>query len=547
MMSQKWCEQVLVMGMGMLFFGQLVQASDFGVEVQQLLEAQSYKLFGFESPTEAPATDADVVSREHASADERQILAEGLEAEFVARNTAMHGDQITFWPNDRDYTHLIVCIEQTRNGTTPGGAEGFNASVQRVNVTTGAVETILHGMSRCDGIRTTAWGTILANEETNDGRTYEIIDPLHTTDHWVADRTTGDIRDGVDSPTPSHSVIQRISLPTMAWEGMTVRSSGVVIAGDELRPGTGTLNTNGGSIFKFVPEFPYDAADGPIERLSDSPLRSGATYAMQISCRERSSSSFPQYGQGCEVGEGAWVAVDPMNARSDAAQNAATGYYRPEDLHTDPTFDGPGIRFCWTNTGRSRASHFGEVVCAIDANPTGTGEQVDSRTGLTYLADATQDQGFAVIVVNRLIEGDKRFNSVDNIAFQPNTGNLYVVEDAHFGEVYACLPDGSDRDIKTDGCVSMLSVADPIAEPTGFVFDGTGRVAFYFVQHGSQVDSLLDFDSNPVDGRTDDLMRISGFNVNDDNNGDDDGHEGDNDQDGGDRHERHSRPAHRKP
>lgn len=61
------------------------------------------------------------------------------------------------------------------------------------------------------------------------------------------------------------------------------------------------------------------------------------------------------------------------------------------------------------------------------------------------------------------------FNSFDNLAFQPRTGNLYVIEDHDKGDVYACLPDGEDRDIKTDGCIHVLSVKDSSAEPTGFM------------------------------------------------------------------------------
>ncbi|MGH8613511.1 MAG: hypothetical protein ACREYF_16215, partial [Gammaproteobacteria bacterium] len=49
------------------------------------------------------------------------------------------------------------------------------------------------------------------------------------------------------------------------------------------------------------------------------------------------------------------------------------------------------------------------------------------------------------------------------------------------------------------------------AEPTGFIFDGTGKVAFYNMQHGQQPAALLDFTSNPVDGTTDDLIKITGW------------------------------------
>ena len=70
----------------------------------------------------------------------------------------------------------------------------------------------------------------------------------------------------------------------------------------------------------------------------------------------------------------------------------------------------------------------------------------------------------------------------DNFAFQPKTGNHYVIEDNPNGDIFACLPDGADRDIKTDGCVKILSVKDTSAEPTGFKFTADG-------QNGLPVDS----------------------------------------------------------
>ena len=105
------------------------------------------------------------------------------------------------------------------------------------------------------------------------------------------------------------------------------------------------------------------------------------------------------------------------------------------------------------------------------------------------------------------------FNSFDNLAFQNRTGSLYVIEDHKYGDVIGCLSDGEDRNIKTDGCVRMASVVDPRAEPTGFTFDATGETAYMVVQHGEQPDELLDFASNPVNGRTDDLIKVTGFKV----------------------------------
>jgi secreted PhoX family phosphatase len=112
------------------------------------------------------------------------------------------------------------------------------------------------------------------------------------------------------------------------------------------------------------------------------------------------------------------------------------------------------------------------------------------------------------VVVNRFVEGDTDFNSFDNLDFQPHTGNMYVIEDHNNGDIFACLPDGADRDIKTDGCVKILSVKDSSAEPTGFLFDASGTTAYVSIQHSN--DSLMP----TVDGYgTDDIIRITGFKV----------------------------------
>jgi secreted PhoX family phosphatase len=109
---------------------------------------------------------------------------------------------------------------------------------------------------------------------------------------------------------------------------------------------------------------------------------------------------------------------------------------------------------------------------------------------------------------NRFVEGDLDFNAFDNLAFQPTTGNLYVIEDHNNGDVFACLRDGADRDIKSDGCVKMLSVKDTSAEPTGFIFSPDGRTAFVSIQHSNDTNMPL------VDGyATDDLLIITGFKV----------------------------------
>lgn len=77
----------------------------------------------------------------------------------------------------------------------------------------------------------------------------------------------------------------------------------------------------------------------------------------------------------------------------------------------------------------------------------------------------------------------------DNLAFQPVTGNLYIVEDQPNGNIIACLPDGTDKNQQTDGCVKVLSLKDSSAEPTGLVFSADGKTAYLSIQHSN--DQLL--------------------------------------------------------
>ena len=86
----------------------------------------------------------------------------------------------------------------------------------------------------------------------------------------------------------------------------------------------------------------------------------------------------------------------------------------------------------------------------------------------------------------------------DNVAFQPHTGNLVVLEDGSVNSVtslsplqselrgndlWICLPDGEDDDALTDGCVRFASMRDTSAEPTGFIFTGSGEEAYVNIQH----------------------------------------------------------------
>lgn len=124
----------------------------------------------------------------------------------------------------------------------------------------------------------------------------------------------------------------------------------------------------------------------------------------------------------------------------------------------------------------------------------------------THLPGEPDARGYAVATANRFVEGDADFNSVDNLAFQPGSGIMVVIEDHENGDIFACLPDGEDRDVKTDGCVKILSVRDSSAEPTGFMFSADGLTAYVSIQHSNDGNM-----SKVDDYATDDVLKITGF------------------------------------
>jgi len=335
---------LLTMAISLTMSGAAVAAGDFGLEAQNLLRAQSFKFFGVVKPLVASET-VSVPRAVGQTAKSLVKVATGLTAEIVTRKAANNSDMMAFWPSDTNPTHIVTCIEAGNSvvGTFPSGQQKLIPSVQTVNLKTGDVKTILRGMIGCDGIRRTPWNTIVATEEVDDGGLYEILNPLATVDQTLVARGASATLDMSGNPV-SGQVEFRGALGKLAWEGLDLTKDGVVYYGDEERPGTSGANSDGGSMFKFVPSTVWDATT-PVTSLSQSPLVDGAIYAFQASCQGRTSSSFPQFGQGCEIGEGAWVKVDSANLRQSANNNSATGYYRPEDGHFDPMYVGAGIKF----------------------------------------------------------------------------------------------------------------------------------------------------------------------------------------------------------
>src|SRR5262249_47014125 len=193
--------------------------------------------------------------------------------------------------------------------------------------------TIVAGLTSCDPVRRTAWGTIIVAEEAGaTGGFYELIDPVHiNTTITVTDRDLGTNSD------PMH-LVKRQAVGSVSFESFAIRDDGTTIFGDELAPSGGN---SGGGIYKFVPALPFQG-NGPISVPAQSPFASGTVYGLRVA-----ASGSSNWGQGAEIGKGSWTLVNTAAASvTDAAGNIIlrnaqalqrfTGYYRPQDLDIDP-------------------------------------------------------------------------------------------------------------------------------------------------------------------------------------------------------------------
>src|SRR4051794_32264429 len=154
---------------------------DVGAQNQQQLAAHAEQYFGVNNPLEASST-ADL-NQAQAVANPAGLvtLANGLKAKVVTSgNAAPYLDQMVLWPQSSP-TYLISVNEE--GPAQPG--------LQKINLATGLVTTIVSGINSGDPVRVTPWGTILFGEEGGDtGAMYEIIDPLSVVGATI-NRTTG--------------------------------------------------------------------------------------------------------------------------------------------------------------------------------------------------------------------------------------------------------------------------------------------------------------------------------------------------------------------
>lgn len=471
-------------------------AADFGQKVEALLKAQSLSLFGVISPLSDSSTAQITGTAAQADPTKLVTLAAGLTARVVSEADGLGGnmDQMILWPDAVNPTHLIACNEE---GTAAPG-------VQRIRLSDGAVETILTGLNRCDPLRKTPWGTIIAAEENGlASRFVEIINPLNTTGVTIS----GTVLTGTDAG----NIAVRTALGAFSFEGIAILPSGVTYYSDENRPGTAGLGGPGGSQMKFIPSAQWTPGNPAITSLAQSPYTAGRIFGLRIG----KNSNNTDVGQGNEFGRGVWVELvegqvigTTTIARSDLRGAASalklTAYYRPEDIDIDlKALDAGNVRFCGTNTGQDLPvasggdNHWGEVYCITDGT---TAQAGDTTTTTQIIGGVTYTQLTASTPEYQpLIFGNFDFAMMDNVAYQPGRGNWVIHEDGEGpvatpkrgNDLWDCLDDGADKDILSDGCVKIATINDQSgslaggggAEWTGGIFDATGKRFFVSVQH----------------------------------------------------------------
>jgi hypothetical protein len=448
---------------------------DFGQKVEALARFQSLELFGTFGTLDASSTTS--LSATAADADPAGLLtvAPGLRVRVVsaAANLAPNIDQMFLWPNAKHPTHIIACNEQ-------GSSQ---VAVQRIELKTGKAENIISsGLTSCDPARITPWGTVVVGEENGvNGRVFEILDPLHTSNVTVPASGFGATSD------PAH-VVGRPALGQFAFEGIGILPNGLVYLTDENRPGTGGIGNPGGAVVKFIPTQLWTPGSPAITSLAQSPWSDGSLFGF----RAGRNSGNTDVGQGNEYGRGVWVAITgtaPINLRAAASALKLTAYYRPEDMSVDQeALEEGDVRVCGTNTGQevpdtdpNGDNHWGEVYCLTDGTVI-TASTITVANGINTAS---------IPEYHTLVMGTPDFAMPDNIDIQPGSGNFVLDEDGegaiyqepHNNDVWDCLDDGDDADTLSDGCVRLMSLNDLTAEPTGGFFDGSGKHYYLSIQH----------------------------------------------------------------
>ncbi len=287
-----------------------------------------------------------------------------------------------------------------------------------------------------DGIRWTAWGTVLFAEEKDGGRLLEIVlDP--------------------NNLMQASAVIDRPAVGRLAHEGIDVDSDGNVYVVDEHRgrsQGCNSVTPCGGGIYKFVPDTYGD-------------LSSGSLYVLGI----KSATNRDNTGQGEWLGP-----IDPLNAREAGTAAGGVSYQRPEDLEIigDTLYvaitEGPRDEY-------NREYYDGRVI-AINLKSMQVTNFVKAGVNVAVEIGVPGQEGHQT-----------GFDNVDNLAESPD-GRLVMVEDNVPSDIWFASA-RTDNFGYAKEVELFASLTDPQAEGTGIYFSPLDPKTLYVnVQHSATED-----------------------------------------------------------
>ena len=196
-------------------------------------------------------------------------------------------------------------------------------------------------------------------------------------------------------------------------------------------------------------------------------------------------------------------ANDNIILRNAQALQKFTGYYRPEDMDIDPIAAENGVfRACWANTGRMSHTDSSLVensgVESEDHVP-GRESAERRRARAADRAPSRRSSASSPAARNAACSTTSRSSRTPAISSSSKTDSVNSVKslnplrtELRGNDLWICLPDGDDDDALTDGCVRFASIRDTSAEPTGFIFLGSGEEAFVNIQHRAVNDAATE-------------------------------------------------------
>ena len=166
---------------------------DRGVDLDKALNNKAMQLFGVNKTLDSSSTTDLTAAQIQSDPASVATLAKGLTARVVsATQTGVAVDMMALWPNATNPQWLIACNESGQN------------DVERINISTGAVEVLFTGTNSCDGVRRTPWGTVVVSEEA--GGFASAADASRRRPRLRDPRSTCDDR---GQPEPLHRRLQR--------------------------------------------------------------------------------------------------------------------------------------------------------------------------------------------------------------------------------------------------------------------------------------------------------------------------------------------------